>query len=324
MAVLSPWVASPSLKATREYLGRSCTGAFSASTAGQRLRNVGQPVKTLVAGWFSSESGHATAGDLITRDLVCEWLQAARHPYDLAVAPPFTGALTGAPQTLEITRTSCFVCGPFGPGGWEREFLDRFAGCRLIGMDLSMKVPLDEWNLFDLLIERDSSARANPDLSFLSRQALVPVVGICRVEDYEGAPITEANLAIDRLIGSKQISIVEIDTRLDEHSTGRRAPVEVESLLARMDAVVTTRLHGTVFSLKNGIPVVAINPEVGRWKIRCQAESIGSPVIFNVDNLTDDTLQKALDFCLTERRGPRRARAGKGRESWSRQWAGIH
>jgi Polysaccharide pyruvyl transferase len=257
-------------------------------------------MKTLVAGWFSFEGGHATAGDLITRDLVCEWLQAAGHPYHVAVAPPFTGGVDWRTADPGDYTHVVFVCGPFGREAWEKEFVSRFEACRLIGMNLSMKVPLDEWNPFDLLIERDSSGGANPDISFLSRQALVPVVGVCRVEDYEGAPVALANLAIDRLIQSRQISIVEIDTRLDQNSTGLRTPAEVEALLARMDVVITTRLHGTVLSLKNGVPVIAIDPEVRGWKIRRQAELIGWPVIFNVDDLPDEALQGALDFCLTE------------------------
>jgi hypothetical protein len=167
-------------------------------------------------------------------------------------------------------------------------------------MNLSMKVPLEEWNPFDFLIERDSSAGANPDISFLSHQAHVPVVGVCLVEHYEGAPVEEANIAIQRLLNSREISVVEIDTRLDANTTGLQTPMEIESLLARMDAVVTTRLHGTVLSLKNGVPVLAIDPEVGGAKIRRQAEMIGWPVIFNVDELTDGALQEALDFCLTE------------------------
>jgi glycosyltransferase involved in cell wall biosynthesis/SAM-dependent methyltransferase len=67
-----------------------------------------------------------------------------------------------------------------------------------------------------------------------------------------------------------------------------------------MDVVVTTRLHGTVLSLKNEVPVIAIDPEVGGWKIRRQAELIGWPVAFNVDEVTEEALQKALEYCLTE------------------------
>jgi polysaccharide pyruvyl transferase WcaK-like protein len=56
-----------------------------------------------------------------------------------------------------------------------------------------------------------------------------------------------------------------------------RTPREVEALIARMDVVITTRLHRTVPALKNGVPAVAINSVSGGAKIKRQAEALGSP-----------------------------------------------
>ncbi|HET6598251.1 MAG TPA: polysaccharide pyruvyl transferase family protein, partial [Anaerolineales bacterium] len=229
-------------------------------------------MKALVAGWFSFEDGHATAGDLITRDLVCEWLEAAGIPYEIALVPPFTGGVDWRSVEPQTFSHVVFVCGPFGRDEYEEEFLSRFKNCRLIGMNLSMKLPLDEWNPFDFLIERDSSVDTHPDISFLSQKHHVPVVGVCLVEPYDGAPVEEANNAIHRLLQSNEVAAIPIDTRLDKNQTGLKTPAEIESVLARMDVVVTTRLHGTVLSLKNEVPVIAIDPEVGGWKIRRQAE----------------------------------------------------
>jgi polysaccharide pyruvyl transferase WcaK-like protein len=96
------------------------------------------------------------------------------------------------------------------------------------------------------------------------------------------------------------MAVVTIDTRLDTNATGLRTSTEVESLIARMEVVVTTRLHGTVFALKNAVPVIAIDPIVGGAKIRRQAETIGWPIVFTADGLTDEALRQAFDFCLTE------------------------
>jgi glycosyltransferase involved in cell wall biosynthesis len=257
-------------------------------------------MKVLVAGWFSFEDGHATAGDLITRDLICEWLETAGLPYEVALVPPFEGGVDWRAVDPQAFTHVVFVCGPFGRDEYEEQFLSRFKDCRLIGMNLSMKIPLEDWNPFDFLIERDSSADTHPDISFISREPRVPVVGVCLVEAYDDAPVEQANIAIHRLMQSNEVAAVPIDTRLDTNQTGLKSPAAVESLIARMDAVVTTRLHGTVLSLKNGVPVVAIDPEVGGWKIRRQAELLGWPVAFNVDNVTEETLQKALEYCLTE------------------------
>jgi hypothetical protein len=134
---------------------------------------------------------------------------------------------------------------------------------------------------------------------FGTSQPKVPVVGVCLVEAYEGAHTETANAAIQRLIASKEVAVVQVDTRLDENSTSLRSPAEIESLIARVDIVVTTRLHGTVLALKNGVPVLAIDPEAGGAKIRRQAQTIGWPILFTVENLSDEALSDAFDYCLT-------------------------
>ena len=272
--------------------------------AGHRIQKTArarQGSKTLLAGWFSFEWGHATAGDLLAGDLACEWLEHAGCSYDVALAPPFRGGVDWRSVDPQSYSNVVFVCGPFVNGGLlESEFLDHFTGCNIIGLNLSMLVPLDVWNPFDTLLERDSSADVRPDLVFLSDQARVPVVGVVLVEPYPAGATQVANAAIHRLVSSREVSVVPIDTRLDTNDTGLRSSAEIESLIARMDLVVTTRLHGTVLALKNGVPAIAIDPEVGGAKIRRQAEKIGWPVVFNVDDLTDEMLQEAFDYCLTE------------------------
>lgn len=261
-------------------------------------------MKTLVTGWFSFEQMGATAGDLLARDLVCEWLRRAGHSYDVAIAPPFQGGVDWRSVDPSTYSNIVFVCGPFGNGWPITDFLPHFAGCRLIGINLSMLESLDKWNPFDLLFERDSSVTSRPDITFLSRQAKVPIVGVVLVhpqKEYgEKAKHQVANDAIQRLVASREMSAVRIDTRLDDNITGLRSPAEVESLIARMDVVLTTRLHGTVLALKNGVPVIAIDPIVGGAKIRRQAETIGWPLIFTTEALEQEVLEKAFEYCLTE------------------------
>lgn len=257
-------------------------------------------MKTLVVGWFSFKEGHATAGDLLAGELVCDWLDRFSCPYNIAVDPPFGGGINWRLTNPKDYSHVVFVCGPFQQGELEAQFFTHFTGCHIMGLDLTMLVPLDQWNPFDFLIERDSSVSAHPDITFLSPRKLVPIVGICLVEPYETGLTEVANAAIHRLISSREISIVEIDTRLDTNITGLRTPAEIESLLARMDVVITTRLHGTVLALKNGVPTISIDPEAGGAKIVRQAETIGWPVVFVGDSLTDAELQKAFDYCLTE------------------------
>ncbi len=260
--------------------------------------NAGQP-RALVVGWFSWENSDFTAGDILAADLVCEWLSEAGCDWDIAVVPPLTDGLELRSADSNAYDLAVFVCGPFMQNHWEAEFFERFSSCTTIGVNLTLPIPLAEWDPFDILFERDSNRKVNPDITFLSENPLVPVVGICLVEEYPPADVPTANAAIARLIQRNAVAAVPIDTRLDVNTTGLRTKAEIESMLARMDVVLTTRLHGTVLSLKNGVPVVAIDPEPGGAKIKLQAEALGWPLVFNVDELDDDRLQEALDYCLT-------------------------
>jgi hypothetical protein len=259
-------------------------------------------VTVLVAGWFSFEHMCATAGDLLVRDVACAWLDDARRDYAVATAPPFTGGVDWRTVEPREYEQVVFVCGPFGNGPPVDAFLERFGHARLAGLNLSMLDSLEAWNPFDALWERDSSRIARPDLALLSTPAAVPVVGVVLVhpqKEYEGGMHPAAEAAIDRLLRSHELAAVRIDTRLDLNATGLRTANEVASLIARMDAVVTTRLHGLVLALKHGVPALAIDPVAGGAKVLRQARAFGWPVVYTADALTDDELRIALDHCLT-------------------------
>ena len=260
-------------------------------------------MKILVAGWFSFEGMGATAGDLLTRDLVCRWLEEAGRLYDVAVAPPFAGGVDWRAADPADYSDVVFVCGPFGNGRPIAALFERFAGRRLVGVNLSMLEPLETWNPFTLLLERDSSATVRPDLAFLASAPPVPVVGVVlahRQPEYRNDAHHLANAAVERLVASRPMAAVRIDTRLDVvNAAGLRTAEEIESLIARMDVVLTTRLHGLVLALKHGVPVVAIDPVVGGAKLRRQADTIGWPTCFVADAVNDRDVTRAFEYCLT-------------------------
>jgi hypothetical protein len=263
-----------------------------------------QLMRTLVMGWFSFEGMKATAGDLLARDVVCEWLNRSGRRWDIAVASPFQGG----PHWLAVDPADytsvVFVCGPMAESPLTSEIVRRFGHCRLLAVDVSMFQPLDEWNPFDFLFERDSSARARPDVSFLASSEQVPVVGLVLVHPQpmygNRAMHARANELIERLTISREMAVVKIDTCIESNAGGLRTPAEVESLIARMDVVVTTRLHGTVLALKHGIPVIAVDPIAGGAKVLRQTRVLRWPLAFDVATASAEQLQEAFGFCLTE------------------------
>lgn len=273
-------------------------------------------MRVLLAGWFSFEQMGATAGDLLARDLAGEWLEEAGRDYDVATAPPFEGGVDWREVDPADYGTVVFVCGPFGNGPPVAELLERFGDVPLVGLNLSLLQSLDEWDPFELLLERDSDRAARPDISFLSRRPLVPVVGVVLVhlqKEYGGRALhTRADDAIHSLLSGRDVATVRIDTRLDENATGLSTPAQVESLIARMDAVVTTRLHGTVLALKNGVPALAVDPVAGGAKISRQAHALDWPAVLRADALDPNELARTLDWCLTDE-ARRRARGSAER-----------
>ena len=100
----------------------------------------------LVAGWFSFEHMGNSAGDMIARDTVCNWLREASVTYDVAVADPFPfqgGVNIESADPSKYTDV-LFVCGPFGNGSPITEMLARFAQCRLIGVNLTLLHTLEQ------------------------------------------------------------------------------------------------------------------------------------------------------------------------------------
>ena len=262
-------------------------------------------MKYLVAGWFSFKQMGATAGDLLAKDLVCSWIERAGRTYDVAYAPPFTGGVSWHDVEPSEYASVVFVCGPFGNGEPVVSFLKKFAGVPLFGVNLTMLDALENWDPFARLWERDSSRTVRPDVTYLTRGSRqVPVVGVILIhpqEEYGRRDRHEdAHAAIGRVLAAREVAAVPIDTRLDDSLTGLRTPAEVDSLIARMDMVVTTRLHGTVLALKNGVPALVVDPIDGGAKITRQARVVGWPVLHNVESLSHDALMRDFDYCLTD------------------------
>lgn len=167
---------------------------------------------------------------------------------------------------------------------------------------MTLLEPLDAWNPFDLLLERDSSRTARPDLALAAAQEAVPAIGVVLVHaqsEYGNGRHAQVDAMVDRVLDRREASRFRIDTRLDDNGTGLRTSGEVESAIAHMDAIVTTRLHGLVLSIKNGVAPVVIDPIPGGAKVLRQARTLGWPVAFDAGQIDERALSEALDYCLT-------------------------
>ena len=253
----------------------------------------------------------STVGDIEVLEQVQAELSAAGIAYD--VAPYKPRIRVGNPAWLDARKADpdaythlVVVCGPFTQAMFhkERDLFNRFAHCVWIGVNLSMLDPLASFNPFDALIERDSDVISRPDLSLLHRSERVPVVGICLAgtqPEYGSRQDHQlAEVKIRSLLKRRNVAVLELDTKWPQarNSAGIANVAQFESLCARVDVLVTTRLHGMVLALKNGVPVIAVDAVIGGDKVTRQADVLQWPEVFAVDTVSDADLELALDRCL--------------------------
>lgn len=257
--------------------------------------------RILVAGWFSLERGGATAGDLAALEVTLTWLDSAGHGYDVALARTFGDGVDWRAVSPADYATLVLVCGPVSPRLATWQLVSRFADCRVVALDVSIVDTADAYSQFAALLARDGLGEPRPDLAFAAALEPVPVVGVLRVHpqaEYADGRHGEVDRAIAAHLASRAAVSVPIDTELETTSGGLRNAAEVAALVAKMDAVVTTRLHGLVLALRAGVAAAAVDPIAGGAKVAAQARAVGWPHVVTSDEVDDKTLRRVLDACL--------------------------
>ncbi|WP_199812503.1 polysaccharide pyruvyl transferase family protein [Streptomyces sp. NRRL S-337] len=274
------------------------------------------PLRALVTGWFSFLHGEATAGDALAAEAVQRTLDGAGVPYDTAWSPVFR------PDALHLADADparythlLFVCGPVHsrrpPDGAESPLAalhERFARCRRIAVGVSVVDPADPAvRRFDEVLPRDAPGRpaAAVDLSLsVAAPGTLPLVGVVLTggqhEYGDRRRHHEVSDALTGWLGTARVARLPMDTRLDTRDWRLPAtPQEVHAVLARLDAVVTTRLHGLALALRAGTPVLAVDPVEGGAKVSAQAAALGWPAVLRPEEVRPAELDRLLAWCLS-------------------------
>ncbi|MFL6238979.1 MAG: polysaccharide pyruvyl transferase family protein [Actinomycetes bacterium] len=258
--------------------------------------------RVLVIGWFSFDSMGSTAGDVIASDVAAGWLrEVGLEPVVAAHRPDRPGQVPTGDVKPEAFGTVVFVCGPIGNGPPINAFLDRFQHARKFALDVTLLQSAEEWWPFDHVVERDGHQRVNADITFAAPRYEAPVVGVVLVgsqAEYPSNRHDHVEAVFADLITERGAAAVPIDTRLDVNAAGLRSAAQVESLIARMDAILTTRLHGAALALRRGVPPVVVDSVPGGSKVLAQMRHIGWPLSFDVADLDPAALAHALDIAL--------------------------
>lgn len=243
--------------------------------------------RVLVTGWPSFLHGEATAGDVLAMEAVAGELRS-RAAVDLAWSPRFRpGELSLEDAEPSRYDALVFACGPLY-GEQVTDLHRRFARCRRVAVGVSVIDPDDPAVTgFDVVLPRDGTGGSygpRGDLSAGTRSAAVPVVGVVLAPGQAEYGERRCHERVrDRLTGwlaAHDCAPVPLDTRLDREDWRMcTTPAQYESIVRRLDLVVTTRLHGLVLALKNGVPVLAADPVAGGAKVSAQAHVWDWPVL---------------------------------------------
>nr|WP_241267299.1 polysaccharide pyruvyl transferase family protein [Streptomyces scabichelini] len=264
----------------------------------------------MLTGWFSFRDGEATAGDVLALRRVEDVLAREELPYDTVWSPGFRpGALHLEDVQPDAYSHLVFVCGPLH-GPQVARLHRQFGACRRIAVGTSVVDPIDPAVTgFHLVLPRD--APGTEPVRDLSAGAPAgnptPVVGVILTHGQQeyGSRRRHGEVAetVTRWLAGKDCACVELETRLDTHDWRMNStPEQFQSVLVRLDCVVTDRLHGLVLALRTGIPALAVDPVAGGAKLTAQARALAWPALIPAERLDTRRLDRWWDWCLSSGR----------------------
>ncbi|MBO8201153.1 polysaccharide pyruvyl transferase family protein [Streptomyces smyrnaeus] len=275
--------------------------------------------RALLTGWFSFVEGEATAGDVLALRRAEEVVREAGVGYDVAWSPGFRpGELS-----LETVRPDeydllLFVCGPCS-GPQTAALHERFAHCHRVAVGVSVVDPAEPAVTgFHEVIARDGHSREPaPDLSVGTRpvaDGLPPVVATLLTtgqHEYAGQRRHEETVRrVTSWLGARDCALLELETRLDTRDWRLcGTPEQLDAVLARVDLVVTNRLHGLVLALRAGVPAIAVDPVAGGAKVSAQARALDWPAVVPAERLDDQVLAYWWEWARREGRSRAAAHA---------------
>jgi hypothetical protein len=261
--------------------------------------------RALIIGHFS------TFGDIAVLDQIKDRLSSQELAFDCL---PYSTKLTKISEGWADWHDVCqrnythliVVCGPVWKELFSKHYdlIDRFSDCVWIGINLTMVDTIENFNPFDILIERDSNRTVRPDLAFSGKHDNLIVAGLCLVKaqgEYGNRQLHDlANTKLNGLIRRAGCATVHLDTTFPKikNNQGIGSTSEFEAIVRRVDVLLTTRLHGLVLGLKNDIPVIAIDPIAGGDKVMRQARALGWSEVFHAEHVSDLMLDESLKRCL--------------------------
>ncbi len=263
--------------------------------------------RAIVLGHFS------TFGDLICLDLVENKLHDAGIIFDVFAFDTDARESIGNIKEWENVipedyKILIVCCGPYDKAMFDKKgiLLSKFAHCKRISFNTSMIEPIESWSPFQFLIERDSNNNRRVESSFLyDFNHEVSYVTTCFVENQEEYGKRQVHDHIIKVVETnlKHNSILrlKVDTKFPpkNNQSGFESVDQLIAVVSRSEFLITNRIHGLVFGLLSGVPVIVIDGIKGGGKVSKQCALIGWPCL-NGELLTDEKLNESIIWARTD------------------------
>lgn len=240
--------------------------------------------KILLCGYFSLPYKVCTAGDLLVAQKCIQLFKDLDLSYDVLVEDPIKdldNTVFLDDICVEDYLVLVFVCGPLVSTNILKNFLQKFNMLKKIALNVSLlDNHLEILQYFNVIIPRDSWNETNIDLAINTECKKTKLVGVILVgeqKEYKQTCHSKVEKIVDEVLKSRDFMSFYIDTKLPYNEYDLKNLKEVETIISKMDLIITTRLHGSIIALKYKIPFIAIDPVVGGAKITKQLNIINWP-----------------------------------------------
>jgi len=263
--------------------------------------------------WWGSFSGGggATIGDLFAINNFSDELnnQGLRHSIVTHQSLPTRGhiLIDRTKQLRRNIKTLAFVCGPLLDDPQFRALLKDHTSAGKVAAGVSI-LPSSRSiaSEFDTIIARDGTDDSHFDLAISEIVAPMPPggrrlkIGLCyrghQGEYGEATRWAEAQSILDGIAEAQDADRIEIDTVLREDNSA-------DNILGKFraaDIILTTRLHGALFSLAQGKPVIVIDQIAGTGKVKPVMDKIAWPGSFSIDGIDTEAVRHLFERFLVE------------------------
>jgi hypothetical protein len=215
-------------------------------------------------------------------------------------------AVHDAGELRDDLKSMTLVCGPLAEHPQLRQLMDQHPRARKVAVGVSVLSNQIEFaRSFDQVLARDGTPDAAFDLAparfatlaLPSRPASHHPIALCFVgkqAEYGAGRSSLHRKAQDRLVQSARRSglpIRAVSTVLSGRRNGERRILEN---FQGSQMVATTRLHGSLYGLLNGRPVVALDQIPGGAKVSEVLARIGWPLVFRTDQMDSEAIDDAF------------------------------